>query len=90
MLQCRNADHCRRTQSPHCIGNTKMPGIDRDVGTAAALKPTVSPLSLYAQYNPVLRYASTGADDSCASLQEGSISDKDFEELVLRLHEIQV
>ena len=57
MLQCRNAEHCRRFQSPPSISSSKMPGIDRDVGTAAALKPTVSSF-LSSSVPPCLSYAS--------------------------------
>ena len=42
IIQCRNAERCRRIPSLSFKGTSRMPGIDRDVGTAAALKPTVS------------------------------------------------
>ena len=67
-----------------------MPGIDRDVGTAAALKPTVSSLFSCSVLPCIQLCVNTGADEAWASVQEGSVSEKDFEELVLRLHEIQV
>ena len=66
-----------------------MSGRARDVGTAAALKPRVSPRPL-PELSDIGDAAMNGRLDYDCRLQEGPISDREFEELVLRLHEIQV